>query len=380
MAPLVSKGFIDPLSVARQFETQGLAVEVIEIPFGKVNLTYRVRVESQGSQHYFILQRIAKNVFPRPDYMMHNLRVLTDYLQPRIDRENRSGGRIYQLPRIIQTRDKQDFIIDEEGYAWRALSQIENARPFVETQDDQHVYEVGYVLGYFHRLVQDIPIDQLHITLPYYHVTPRYLKQFDEVANTPLGRGRRNHSRKAQEAYRFVQTHRSCVDVLEDAQSCGRLKIRPVHGDPKSSNILIDEHTGNATALIDFDSFQPGLIHYDIGDAVRSLCNLAGEEPSDSKKVCFDRGLMRTFFQAYQDSGMMARLTDAERSHLFDCIQLIPFELGLRFYADYLAGDVYFKTDYLLQNLDCACVQFTLVEHILTQEKEIRKSLKSLGC
>ena len=39
-------------------------------------------------------------------------------------------------------------------------------------------------------------------------------------------------------------------------------------------------------------------------------------------------------------------LTEADRKYLYDSIRLIAFELGLRFFADYLVGDVYFKTSY----------------------------------
>lgn len=39
----------------------------------------------------------------------------------------------------------------------------------------------------------------------------------------------------------------------------------------------------------------------------------------------------------------------------------MTYECGMRFLADYLAGDVYFKTDYPAHNLDRARTQFKLV-------------------
>jgi hypothetical protein len=66
-------------------------------------------------------------------------------------------------------------------------------------------------------------------------------------------------------------------------------------------------------------------------------------------------------------------LTEAERKYLYDAIRLITFELGLRFFEDYLAGSVYFKTHYPEQNLNRARVQFRLCESIESHEQAIRK-------
>ena len=61
----------------------------------------------------------------------------------------------------------------------------------------------------------------------------------------------------------------------------------------------------------------------------------------------------------------------------FDAVRLIPFELGLRFYTDYLEDNRYFKTSYQAQNLDRAMIQFRLVESIEKQEDEIRAIIKA---
>ncbi|HOG49736.1 MAG TPA: aminoglycoside phosphotransferase, partial [Lentisphaeria bacterium] len=71
-------------------------------------------------------------------------------------------------------------------------------------------------------------------------------------------------------------------------------------------------------------------------------------------------------------------LTDADRYYLYDATRLIAFELGLRFFADYLAGDVYFKTRHEGQNLHRARVQFQLTKSIETREKTIRELFSML--
>lgn len=56
----------------------------------------------------------------------------------------------------------------------------------------------------------------------------------------------------------------------------GELHLRPIHGDPKITNVMIDNFTGKGTAIVDLDTVKPGLIHYDFGDAVRSGVILRG--------------------------------------------------------------------------------------------------------
>ena len=71
-------------------------------------------------------------------------------------------------------------------------------------------------------------------------------------------------------------------------------------------------------------------------------------------------------------------MTDADREYLYDAVRLLPFELGLRFFQDYLAGDKYFKTHHPGQNLNRARVQFRLCESIEAREVSIRDMLKKL--
>jgi hypothetical protein len=140
---------------------------------------------------------------------------------------------------------------------------------------------------------------------------------------------------------------------------------------------MIDDVTGKGTAMIDLDTVSPGLVHIDFGDALRSICNPAGEEELNLTKVIFDEDLCRAFCKGYmREAG--AFMTDADREHLFDSIRLLPFELGLRFFRDYLNGSVYFKTKTPEQNLNRASVQFRLCESIEARERSIRDLLKRL--
>jgi hypothetical protein len=118
-------------------------------------------------------------------------------------------------------------------------------------------------------------------------------------------------------------------------------------------------------------------VHYDIGDCLRSSCNPIGEEVTDFENVRFDIELARSILEGYI-SVADEFLTENDYAYLYDAIRLIPFELGLRFFTDYAAGNVYFKVKHETHNLERALVQFKLTESIEAQANEICASISDL--
>ena len=161
------------------------------------------------------------------------------------------------------------------------------------------------------------------------------------------------------------------MDVLEQARAQGRLRPRPIHGDPKVNNVLLQRASGQAIALIDLDTVKPGLLHYDLGDCLRSVANPLGEETHDWRAVRFDTELAEALLRGY-GSVAGAMLSDDDVELVYDAVRLIAFELGLRFLTDHLAGDVYFRCDAPGHNLRRALVQFQLTASIEAQEAPIR--------
>jgi hypothetical protein len=103
-------------------------------------------------------------------------------------------------------------------------------------------------------------------------------------------------------------------------------------------------------------------VHFDFGDCVRSAANPAGED-GDLDRVTFDLPLFRAVTRGYL-SEASSFLTKREIEMLPASVKVITFELGLRFLADYLRGDTYFRTTHPSHNLSRARVQFKLLEHI----------------
>jgi Ser/Thr protein kinase RdoA (MazF antagonist) len=233
---------------------------------------------------------------------------------------------------------------------------------------------VGRALGRFHLLIHDLPCDQLADTLEGFHVTPRYLQAYRSVlASQPPGAG----CQGSRWCHAFVAQRLQLAPVLERARDQGLLRLRPIHGDPKGNNVLLDRRSGEAVALVDLDTVKPGLVQYDIGDCLRSGCNPAGEDANDPAAVRFDLDLCRPMLSGYLE---LARpcLSAADLDHIAVAVRLIAFELGLRFFTDHLAGNRYFRCRHPNHNLERALVQFRLTESIEAQQQAIAQLVEEL--
>lgn len=359
-------------AAAERFTAQGLSARVTPYGKGNINDTFLV-TSGTGERPPFILQRISTRVFRRPELVMRNIRLLTEHVRKRLEKFPVNIGRRWEMPRVLLTREGRDHWIAPDGSFWRALSFIGNTESFDTIRNEAHAREVGYALGLFHCLVSDLPVEKLADTLKGFHVTPLYLGHYDEV----LAGGVAESSPEVHYCFQFIEKRRGRARVLEEARERGLLHVRPIHGDPKVNNVLIDTATGQAVSLIDLDTVKPGLVHYDIGDCLRSSCNLLGEDIERLDEIRFDLDCCRIILQGYFSSSGDS-LSESDREYLFDAVRLISFELGLRFFTDYLEGDVYFKVAHEGHNLERALVQFRLSESIEAQESLIRAIVRDL--
>lgn len=356
-------------SIAQEFYSEGSILEIREFGNGNINDTYLARTDSTGENH-FILQRINTHVFTQPKLIMQNMRIFTDHMRRRAGDE----GLSWEMPRVLPARNGLDFHIDRNGNFWRAISYVKGAQSFDTIRDARHAREVGHALGTFQYLISDLPVSRLADTLEGFHITPRYLQQFD------LAFSQNGFKKNAEVAYgiNFIEQRRNFAHILESAREQGRLQLRVMHGDPKVNNVMIEETSGRAISLVDLDTVKPGLVHYDIGDCLRSGCNPLGEDAEDWEAVHFDPEIGAAILEGYLAQARNF-LTEADYEYLFDSIRLLAFELGIRFFADYLAGDVYFKVKYPEHNLQRALVQFKLTESIEAHEAEIRNIISKMA-
>jgi len=349
-------------AIIAQFSIPGTFERAERFGSGLINDTYLCEFRDNGSARKYILQRINTSVFTHPAQVMENVEMVTAHIAKKL----RAQGVLdpYTVtPALIHTRDSRSYFRDAAGAYWRMFHFIESGMVFDTVVDAKHAYEVGRGLGKFQALVADLPADKLHDTLPGFHITPAYLTEFD---NALAGDIKKRAAATAAEQ-EFIHRRRSLAPMLTDRIASKELPKRVVHNDPKVNNVMIHAETREALCMLDLDTVKPGIVLFDFGDCVRSTANPAGEDANDLDAVKIDLAFFEAITSGYlKEAG--AFLTKTELAMLPLSVKVITFELGIRFFADYLRGDTYFKTTNPNHNLHRARVQFRLLESIEAAE------------
>lgn len=344
--------------------------EIEQLGKGHINDSFLLQICKGLYAGRYVLQRINRRVFPEPGKIMANLRVLADHFDRYgVDRETGGLETIRPLPAL----DGNDYAVDREQSCWRVINFVEDTIGCERIPLQRRAGEMGRALGLFHRITSNLDTSLFLDSLPGFHVTPLYLARYDRLMEKQIGA-----AGSSAEIYcgKVIAERREFVEVLEDAAKRGLIRTQVVHGDPKVDNILFDSQSGRAVALVDLDTVKPGLLHYDIGDCLRSSCNPV-DEVDNVQDVVFDLEICREVLQGYFGE-MGSLLTENDIDYIFPAIRLITFELGLRFFSDHMSGDVYFKTTRPDHNLQRAMVQFVLLESLEGMESVIRETITEL--
>ncbi len=357
-------------NIAACFDLGGNILDIRAYGHGLINDTFIVSIDNGRKA---ILQRLNSHVFVRPELIMKNLRTFMNHVQQHPYPMSPSGREL-RLAEILTTRDGKYLVNNDKNEYWRALGFIEDTCSFDTIVDTTQAEEVGFALGRFHALAHDLDPFLLHETLSGFHNTVGYFKKFKQaaIASTPV-----SDNFELNQCLSFALERENLAQTLEIAKSKGLLKPRAIHGDTKLNNFLFDVHTKRAVSLIDLDTVQAGLIHYDIGDCLRSCANRAGESPKNIADVYFDLDICRALLKSYLVETKNF-LTKNDFEYLYEAIRLIPFELGLRFLTDHLQNDHYFKIEWPGQNLYRARVQFHLTASIEKLENQIKTYITEL--
>jgi hypothetical protein len=105
----------------------------------------------------------------------------------------------------------------------------------------------------------------------------------------------------------------------------------------------------------------PGYFHPDFGDAIRTGANTVAEDETDLTKVKIDISLFEAYARGYL-SETSSTLNATEKEYLAFTPILITYEQALRFLADHLDGDKYYKIHHVNHNLQRARAQIRLIE------------------
>ncbi len=360
------------------------AVRLRPLGDGRINDTFLV----EGPAAPFVLQRLSALVFPDPELVVANFARISGHLR----RRSRQEGLPLQVAEPVPGRNGALSHRDEAGGCWRAQSYLPHQPGFRLTSRDE-ARGLGETLATFHHLLSDLdkpsgnnlsgsseassppspssPPIQLEAAvlpdpLPGFHHLPGYLETYERA----LAEWRGERGGVAGECLAAIARHRPAAGELERARLAGRLRAQPVHGDPKVDNFLFNS-AGRPQGLIDLDTVRIGFVVHDLADSLRSVGNRAGEG-GGAAAVSLDLALVEAVVDGYRHGpgGVLpADFTDL----LFAGLVQISYELGLRFFTDYLQGNRYFRVQGAEDNLHRARTQLRLTEAIIGQERAIRR-------
>jgi Ser/Thr protein kinase RdoA (MazF antagonist) len=354
-------------AIARRFQIEGEFLRAAPYGSGHINDTYCASFDRSGASSRCILQRINPKVFRNPAAVMENLQRVTAHLAAHLSGEPDRNRCVLML---IPERSGRAWHVDDEGGSWRAYRLIENAHTRDEIESEQQAFAAARAFGQFQQMLIDLPAPRLHDTIPDFHHTPKRFQVLeDAIAQDAAGR-----ARSAQPEIAFALARKPMTTVLLNAD----LPERVTHNDAKFNNVLLDDATGQALCVIDLDTVMPGLAPYDFGDMVRTMTCPAHEDEQNLAKVAVYLPLFEAVARGYL-SAASEFLTRAEMDSLVFAGKLICFEQGIRFLADYLAGDAYYRVHRAGQNLDRCRTQFKLVASIEEQETTMERLVRSIA-
>lgn len=319
----------------------------------------------------YILQRINTSIFTDPDALMENIERVTEFLSEKI--KEAGGNPERETLTVIKTKDGKNYYRYDDENVFRMYTFITRTKSIEGDKTLTDLYHAGKGFGKFQQMLSDYPADTLHETIKDFHHTPKRV----EALKTAVAEDKAGRAASIRTEIDFALKHAVCAETVLNGINAGEIQLRVTHNDTKINNILFDEITGEAVAVIDLDTVMPGSMLYDFGDALRMGGSTAAEDETNLDVVHFDKACFESFAKGYL-SETKDVLTEKEIELLPFSVKLMTYECGIRFLTDYLNGDTYFKIHREHHNLDRARNQFKLVQELDQMEHELKDIVKTL--
>ncbi len=332
---------------------------------GHINDTYCVEPTK------YILQRINTSIFTDPDALMENIESVTAFLGKKIAAAGGNPAR--ETLTVVKTKDGKNCYQYDSENVFRVYPFITGTKSIEGDKTLEDLYNAGKGFGKFQQMLSDYPADTLHETIKDFHHTPKRV----EALKQAIAEDKAKRAASVQAEIQFALENAVFADTVINGIASGEIPLRVTHNDTKINNILFDETTGEAVAVIDLDTVMPGSMLYDFGDALRMGGSTAAEDETDLSIVHFDKACFESFAKGYLAETKDV-LTPMEIALLPFSVKLLTYECGIRFLTDYLNGDTYFKIHREHHNLDRARNQFKLVAELNEMEDALKEIVKDI--
>lgn len=337
--------------IVLKFNVENEINEVKPLGEGLINDTFKVYVNDCETPKY-VLQRINNAIFQDVDLLQDNIEKVTNHIRKKLIEKNETDIDRKVL-NFIKTKDDKRFYFDGEKY-WRLMVFISDSYTY-QAVTPEYSYTAGLAFGEFQSMLSDIE-ETLGETIPSFHNIELRLSQLREaVENDVVGR--------VKEVRYYLDEIEKRAEVMcrgEQLYREGKLPKRICHCDTKVNNMLFDKD-GNVLCVIDLDTVMPSFIFSDFGDFLRSAANTGAEDDKDLNNIDFNMEIFEAFTKGYLE-GTKSFLLPIEKENLPYAAKQFPYMQTVRFLADYINGDTYYKIQYPEHNLVRTKAQWRLFE------------------
>ncbi len=322
----------------------GIDVEKAEpLVNGLINRTWTLTAKN-GRR--FILQRINTSIFKEPQKIQENFEEITPVLKPHYT----------DFPSIVKTTDGR-LLFEAGEDVYRCITFVENSTIPQEKLTEDLAFTTARCFGNFTRLLSNSSAT-LQTILPGFHDLALRADQLVEAKSTAK-------TSRLEMAAPLLDICDDFSHLLKLYDTCvanpQQFRRHILHHDCKPSNILFHTGTGELICPIDFDTTQPGLFYSDLGDMIRSMVPSHDENHKHIEDLEIQQNLLKALTAGYLEASDGA-WSKEEKEAMPYAGQILLYMQGIRFLADFLNGDTYYRTEYENHNFDRAANQFRALQ------------------
>ncbi len=327
---------------------------------GLINYTWILNgcyPETSGGNKTYILQRVNHSVFKKPRNIASNIRLIAESLK------KHHPDYFFVAP--VLTLKGEDMVYRKgEGY-FRLFPFVlgSHSKDVVETAEQ--AFEAAVQFGRFTRLLSDVDMSQVKVTIPHFHDIELRYQQFLKALKT----GNTERIQQSDARIKTLLEHADIVKTYKTLKSNPEFKLRITHHDTKISNVLFDAQD-KGLCVIDLDTVMPGYFISDVGDMMRTYLSPVSEEETDFTKIHVRKDFYKAIVDGYF-SEMKDVLTQTEKQYFFYAGAFMIYMQALRFLTDYLNDDVYYGAKYPEHNLNRAHNQIVLLDCLFENKADV---------
>lgn len=322
----LGKGHINDTYLASIPHTDSLAgAGALEEACAEPSSSLAAKPPNRGAGRW-VLQRINQRVFHNPRLLMEHVAAASAHLN-----RKRPGW----TPALMPTTDGR-WWAELDGEVWRLWSYIKG-RSLSCLANDAQAEAAGRAFGRTRRWLQDIAGMDRREVIPGFLKLRHYLAAYDA--------GPRAEPQLAA----FIDARRGLSD-------CFRQPNGYIHGDCKVDNLVFDDGD-EVVAVLDLDTVMRGHWAWEFGDLARAA---------------LDGAVRPSRFGAVAKGYVAQAGVPAQAEDLVLAPRYVTFMLGVRFLADHLLGNRYFKVAAPGENRERAQAQFRLLEALEAEQSALR--------